>query len=73
MSGIAKVEIAGDRATVETARGTRYAFRRRENGIWGLTLFTAPLARKPSEPRATSRSSTKARRTTIATRPRAKR
>lgn len=43
MSGIAKVEIAGERATVETARGTRYAFRRRENGIWGLTLFTATL------------------------------
>jgi hypothetical protein len=41
MSGIAKVEIAGERATIETARGTRYAFRRRDNGIWGLTLFTA--------------------------------
>ena len=25
-------------------RGTRYGFRRRENGIWGLTLFTAELA-----------------------------
>ena len=43
MSGITKVEVAGERATVETARGTRYAFRRRENGIWGLTLFTAVL------------------------------
>lgn len=43
LSGIAKVEIAGERATVETARGTRYAFRRRENGIWGLTLFTPTL------------------------------
>jgi len=43
LSGIAKVEVAGERATVETARGTRYAFRRRENGIWGLTLFTAVL------------------------------
>jgi hypothetical protein len=43
MSGIAKVDISGERATIETARGTRYAFRRRENGIWGLTLFTAVL------------------------------
>ena len=30
-------------ATVETARGTRYGFRRRDNGLWGLTLFTADL------------------------------
>jgi hypothetical protein len=44
MSGIAKVEIQGERATVETARGTRYPFRKRENGIWGLTLFTATLS-----------------------------
>jgi hypothetical protein len=43
MSGVAKVQISGERATVETARGTRYAFRKRENGIWGLTLFTAVL------------------------------
>jgi hypothetical protein len=43
MSGIAKVEVQGERATVETARGTRYPMRRRENGIWGLTLFTAAL------------------------------
>ncbi|AUX48386.1 hypothetical protein SOCE26_099200 [Sorangium cellulosum] len=43
LSGIAKVEVTGERATVETARGTRYAFRRRDNGIWGLTLFTAEL------------------------------
>jgi hypothetical protein len=35
--------VQGDRATVETARGTRYPFRRRENGIWGLTLFSATL------------------------------
>ena len=33
----------GDRATLETARGTRYAFRKRENGVWGLTAFTAEL------------------------------
>jgi len=44
LSGIAKVEVQGERATIETARGTRYPFRRRpENGIWGLTLFTATL------------------------------
>jgi len=44
LSGVASVETAGERATVVTARGTRYPFRRRENGIWGLTLFTAELA-----------------------------
>lgn len=43
LSAVAKVEIAGDRATVETARGTRYGLRRRDNGMWGLTLFTAEL------------------------------
>jgi hypothetical protein len=43
LSGMKRVEVAGERATVETARGTRYAFRRRENGIWGLTTFTADL------------------------------
>jgi hypothetical protein len=43
LSGIASSEVNGDRATIVTARGTRYAFRRRENGIWGLTLFTATL------------------------------
>ncbi|HVW29925.1 MAG TPA: hypothetical protein VHC69_31395 [Polyangiaceae bacterium] len=44
MSGVASVEINGERAVVVTAHGTRYAFRRRpENGIWGLTLFTATL------------------------------
>jgi hypothetical protein len=43
VSGIAKVEVVGERATVETVKGTRYAFRRRDNGIWGLTLFTAVL------------------------------
>src|SRR5580658_5331059 len=43
LSGVAHVETQGERATVVTARGTRYAFRRRENGIWGLTMFTAEL------------------------------
>ena len=44
LSGVARVDVRGERATVETARGTRYPFRRRpENGIWGLTLFTPVL------------------------------
>lgn len=43
MSGIKKVELSGDRATVETVHGTRYPFRRRENGIWGMTQFTPIL------------------------------
>jgi hypothetical protein len=43
LSGIKKVELMGDRATIETAHGTRYPFRRRDNGIWGLTLFTPIL------------------------------
>lgn len=43
LSGVSRVEIEGDRATVETARGTRYPFRRRDTGMWGLTLFTARL------------------------------
>jgi hypothetical protein len=44
LSGTTGVDIQGERATVVTGRGTRYPFRRRENGIWGLTLFTAELA-----------------------------
>ncbi len=43
LSGIAKVETSGDRATIETTGGTRYAFRRRENGMWGMSMFTAEL------------------------------
>ncbi len=43
LSGVTTVEVNGERATVVTARGTRYSFRRRENGIWGLTIFTAEL------------------------------
>jgi hypothetical protein len=43
LSGVKKVEIVGERATVETAHGTRYPMRRRENGIWGLTQFTPLL------------------------------
>lgn len=44
LSGIDHVEIHGDRASVQTVRGTRYPFRRRDNGIWGITVFTAALA-----------------------------
>lgn len=43
MSGVKKVELSGDRATVETVHGTRYPFRRRDNGIWGMTQFTPIL------------------------------
>ena len=43
LSGIAEVETKDARATVTTHRGTRYPFRRRDNGIWGLTIFTAEL------------------------------
>ncbi|MBK8255115.1 MAG: hypothetical protein IPK82_20945 [Polyangiaceae bacterium] len=43
LSGIAKVEVNADRASIETTLGTRYAFRRRQNGIWGLSMFTADL------------------------------
>lgn len=43
LSGVASVDVSGERATVETVRGSRYAFRRRDNGRWGLTTFTARL------------------------------
>lgn len=43
LSGVARTEPSGERVTIETARGTRYTFRRRDNGIWGLSLFTAEL------------------------------
>jgi len=43
LSGVIRVEVDGDRASVVTARGTRYPFRRRDNGIWGITIFTADL------------------------------
>lgn len=44
LSGVARVERDGDRATLVTARGTRYPMRRRKVGIYGLTIFTADLA-----------------------------
>lgn len=43
LSGVASVEVQGERASVVTARGTRWPFRRRKNGIWGLTVYTAEL------------------------------
>ncbi len=43
LSGVDRVEVDGERATVITKRGTRYSFRRRDNGIWGLTIFTVDL------------------------------
>jgi len=43
LSGVAGVETVSDRSTVVTARGTRYSFRRRPNGMWGLTLFSAEM------------------------------
>lgn len=43
LSGAARVDVEGERASVVTARGTRWPFRRRDNGIWGLTIFTAEL------------------------------
>ena len=45
MSGVAQRR--GRRANARPSslrRGTRYPFRRRDNGIWGLTIFTAELA-----------------------------
>lgn len=43
LSGAVRIDVDGDRATVVTARGTRYPFKKRDNGIWGLTIFTADL------------------------------
>jgi hypothetical protein len=43
MSGVERIEISDERATVRTVGGTRYPFRKRPNGIWGTTLFTAQL------------------------------
>jgi len=43
ISGAANVEMAGVRATIVTVRGTRWTFRKRPNGIWGITIYTAEL------------------------------
>lgn len=40
LSAVKAVEASGERASVVTVVGTRYAFRRRPNGIFGLTAFT---------------------------------
>jgi hypothetical protein len=43
LSGVARVDVEGVRASIVTVHGTRYPFRLRDNGIWGLTLFSASL------------------------------
>jgi hypothetical protein len=43
LSGVARIETDGDRATVVTARGARYTFRQQHDGGFGLTMFTAEL------------------------------
>lgn len=43
LSGVARVDNEGDRASVVTVHGTRWPFRKRDNGIWGITIFTAEL------------------------------
>lgn len=43
LSRAASVEVVGERATVVTIRGTRYSFRKRSGGIWGLTAFSPEL------------------------------
>jgi len=44
LSGVRSVEVSGERASIITSHGTRWPFRRRDNGIWGLTVFTAELS-----------------------------
>jgi hypothetical protein len=45
LSGVERVDMdpASDRASVVTVHATRWPFRRRDNGIWGITIFTAEL------------------------------
>ncbi len=43
VSPIDHLEVAGDRATVVTRKGTRYPFRRDRDGRYGLTSCTAEL------------------------------
>ncbi|HEY8075687.1 MAG TPA: hypothetical protein VIF62_16290 [Labilithrix sp.] len=43
LSGAARTDEEGERASIVTVRGTRWPFRRRDNGIWGITIFTAEL------------------------------
>jgi hypothetical protein len=49
LSGVKSVEAEAERASVVTAVGTRWPFRRRDNGIWGLTIFTAELIAEASK------------------------
>ncbi|MBX3234233.1 MAG: hypothetical protein KIT84_04050 [Labilithrix sp.] len=43
LSGVAHVDRDGDRASVVTVKNTRWPFKRRDNGIWGIMIFTAEL------------------------------
>jgi hypothetical protein len=43
LSGVSRTELDGDRATLVTARGSRYSMRRRTVGLWGFTAYTAEL------------------------------
>jgi hypothetical protein len=43
LSGVARTELDGDRATLVTTRGSRYSMRHRTVGLWGLTAYTAEL------------------------------
>ncbi len=45
LSGVAREDLdeKGERASIVTVQGTRWPFRKRDNGIWGLTIFTAEL------------------------------
>jgi hypothetical protein len=43
LSGVDHVDVEGERASIVTVNGTRWPFRRRDNGIWGITIFTAEL------------------------------
>lgn len=43
LSGVDHVDVEGERASIVTVGGTRWPFRRRDNGIWGITIFTAEL------------------------------
>ena len=47
LSGMDHVEEGSEsEVTLFTSRGTAYPFRKRDNGIWGLTLFTETLVRE---------------------------
>lgn len=49
MSGISEVIREGERATVVTVRKTRYSFRLRPGGIWGMTAFTSAMVEEAEQ------------------------